>query len=117
MGGGGVAAYRCGYLHASAVVRASSSLHKSRNGGKLATHFLHHSQGSLAHRLHGHGTEPVGQHGSNEQAREHLQHRRASATHKTCMNGCEHDALVEHTMGVSTSHELAMPYETGGGTL
>ena len=66
-------AYRSGDLNTSAVVSACGPIHKAGDGGKLAPDLLHHGKGSLAHALHGHCTEPVGQHSSDQQPSKHLQ--------------------------------------------
>mmetsp|Transcript_25204 Transcript_25204/g.65429 ORF Transcript_25204/g.65429 Transcript_25204/m.65429 type:complete len:379 (+) Transcript_25204:434-1570(+) len=55
---------------AALVVRAHGAVHDAGGGGKLAAHLFHHSQRSLAHALHGHGGEPVWQHGADQQAEE-----------------------------------------------
>lgn len=59
-------------LDTAAVVRPCSAFHETVDGVELAAHLLHHSQRSLAHRLHGHGAEPEGKHGANKKASKHL---------------------------------------------
>mmetsp|Transcript_1004 Transcript_1004/g.2179 ORF Transcript_1004/g.2179 Transcript_1004/m.2179 type:complete len:416 (-) Transcript_1004:987-2234(-) len=65
-GGGG------GDLHALLVVGAGCALHQTIDGVELAADLLHHGQSSLAHTLHGHGREPVGEHSTKQQASKHL---------------------------------------------
>ena len=51
-----------GDLNTLAVVRAGRAVHETWDGVELAADLLNHGQGSLAHRLHGHGAEPVWEH-------------------------------------------------------
>mmetsp|Transcript_68411 Transcript_68411/g.147627 ORF Transcript_68411/g.147627 Transcript_68411/m.147627 type:complete len:684 (-) Transcript_68411:348-2399(-) len=58
-----------GDLHASLVVGAEGGVLVEELGGleELSLYFVHHLHSSLSHRLHGHGREPVGKHGADQE--------------------------------------------------
>merc|ERR1712032_888671 len=61
-----------GNLDTLLVVWLASSLHQSWDDVELTSNFLHHGEGSAAHTLHGHGTEPERQHSSDKESWEDL---------------------------------------------
>mmetsp|Transcript_2614 Transcript_2614/g.6221 ORF Transcript_2614/g.6221 Transcript_2614/m.6221 type:complete len:248 (+) Transcript_2614:837-1580(+) len=62
---------------------ARGALQQPGNGVELTLHLLDHLHGGDADRLHGHGGEPVGQHGTDEQEGEHhgVEHVHATLQH------------------------------------
>mmetsp|Transcript_5154 Transcript_5154/g.15486 ORF Transcript_5154/g.15486 Transcript_5154/m.15486 type:complete len:710 (+) Transcript_5154:1915-4044(+) len=61
-----------GDLNALLVLWLRGTLHQARDSVELSSDLLNHGEGSPSDTLHGHGTEPVWKHSSDQESREDL---------------------------------------------